>query len=72
MTELLRQPVTELLERMTRREISPVELMEATLERIDATRGTLNTFSSLREPEALIREARDAEKRFAAGQARSL
>ena len=34
MTELLRLPVTELLERMTRREISPVELMETTLDRI--------------------------------------
>src|SRR5690606_12578607 len=47
MSELLRLPLTELTARLARREISPVELMEATLARIDAVDGEINAFVAM-------------------------
>lgn len=43
------------------REVSPVDVMRATLERIDAVNGAVNAVVSLRDREALMGEARLAE-----------
>jgi aspartyl-tRNA(Asn)/glutamyl-tRNA(Gln) amidotransferase subunit A len=72
MSELLRTPVTELAARIAARKLSPVELMQATLARIDATRGSLNAFVALRDRDELIKEARTAEERATRGDARAL
>jgi len=72
MSELLRRPLTEIVGRLARRDLSPVELMEATLERIDATHAKLNAFVQLREREALLADARAAGARIAKGEARPL
>lgn len=49
--------------------LSPVELVTATLERIDALQPTLNCFTTL-TPELALRRARDAERDIAKGQYR--
>ncbi|MCZ6782095.1 MAG: amidase, partial [Proteobacteria bacterium] len=72
MSDLLYRPVVELRDLMDRRELSPVELMEATLARIDATQESLNAFSALRDPDAVLGEAREAEARIGRGEARLL
>ncbi len=72
MTNLLKRPLTEILALLSKRELSPVELMEATLRRIDETRDGLNAFSALRDPESLQDEAREAEARIQRGEARLL
>jgi len=71
-SELLRLPLTRVVDRLGRREISPVELMRATLARIEATRETLNAFVLVRERETLLAEARAAEERLRRGEARPL
>jgi aspartyl-tRNA(Asn)/glutamyl-tRNA(Gln) amidotransferase subunit A len=72
MTDLLHRPLTELTQTLARGEISPVELMEATLSRIDATQEKLNAFVALREREALLADARAAEERIRRGERRPL
>ena len=72
MTDLLKRPLTELNLLAQRREISPVELMEATLARIGARNGELNAFVALREASSLLAEARIAERRIRRGEARLL
>jgi aspartyl-tRNA(Asn)/glutamyl-tRNA(Gln) amidotransferase subunit A len=72
MTDLLREPLTSLVDRMRRRALSPVELLEATLDRIDARNEALNAFVLLREREALLAEARAAADRIARGEGRPL
>ena len=72
MSDLLQRPLTDQIEALTRRELSPVELMEATLARIEATRETLNAFSALRDRDALLADARAAEERISAGSPRPL
>jgi aspartyl-tRNA(Asn)/glutamyl-tRNA(Gln) amidotransferase subunit A len=72
MSELLFRPLTEVVEALANREVSPVELMEETLARIDATRETLNAFVELRDRELLIEEARAAEARIASARLRPL
>ena len=72
MSDLLRLPLTELTARLARRELSPVELMEATLARIEGVDGQLNAFVALRPREALLADARAAEARIARGEARPL
>src|SRR4051794_22794967 len=52
-------------------EVGPVELLEATLERIDASQPTLNAFRLLC-PEAARAEAIEAERSLAAGDRRAL
>ena len=54
------------------RKLSAVELMQETLARIDATHEALGAVVALRDREALLAEARDADVRLAAGTARSL
>src|SRR5262247_739840 len=72
MAEFLKRPVTELVTQLTRKALSPVELMEATLARIEATQPTLRAFSALRDTDGLLRDARAAEARILKGEARPL
>ncbi len=69
---LLRRPLTELVALLARRELSPVDLMEATLARIAAADEPLNALTTLRDADALRAEARAAAERFARGEARPL
>jgi Asp-tRNA(Asn)/Glu-tRNA(Gln) amidotransferase A subunit family amidase len=72
MTEPLHATVTETLRRLGSRELSAVELMEATLARIDATHEKLNAFVALRDREALLADARAADERLARREGRAL
>jgi len=72
MTDLLHRPLCELVQRLARRELSPVELMEATLARIAEANARVNAFVALREREALLEDARAAERRLARGEGRLL
>jgi aspartyl-tRNA(Asn)/glutamyl-tRNA(Gln) amidotransferase subunit A len=72
MSELLHTSLTRITSQLARREISPVELMQETLGRIDATRETLNAFVALRERDKLLADAAAAAERIAAGGARPL
>jgi len=72
MHELLGLTLVELTERLRSRKASPVELMEATLARIEATHADLNAVVALRDREALLRDARAAEAQIMRGDARRL
>jgi len=72
MSELLEMTLIELSDALGERRASPVELMEATLQRIEATSGQLNAVVALRERYALVAEASEAERRLARGEARPL
>jgi len=72
MTDVLRRPLVEVTALLGRREISPVELMQATLDRIDAVNPALNAFVAMRDREALLADARAAEARIGRGEARPL
>lgn len=72
MSDLLRQPLTELCASLARRALSPVELMEETLARIEAADPKLNAFVAMRPREALLADAREAEARIGRGEARAL
>ena len=61
MTDLCAMDALELSLKIARRELSPVELMRATLARIDAVNGDVNAIVSLRDREVLMGEARLAE-----------
>ncbi len=66
MSELCFTPAYELAERIRSRDLSPVELMEACLARIEETNPVLNAFIAMR-PEEALREAREAADRIARG-----
>jgi Asp-tRNA(Asn)/Glu-tRNA(Gln) amidotransferase A subunit family amidase len=68
----LRMSLVELCEAVAARRVSPVELMEATLDRVEATRGRLNAVVAVRGRDELLAEARAAGERVARGQARPL
>jgi aspartyl-tRNA(Asn)/glutamyl-tRNA(Gln) amidotransferase subunit A len=72
MTELHHLTLLELCDALLRRRASPVELMEATLRRADASAGRLNAFAARRDPDALLAEARAAEERILRGEGRPL
>ncbi|MDX2166004.1 MAG: amidase [Deltaproteobacteria bacterium] len=72
MDDLHTLPLIELTERIRARRLSPVELMQAVLERIDATHADLNAVVVRRAPEECLADARAAEARVAAGMARPL
>ena len=72
MSELLQRSVTELLGMMARKDLSPVELMEATFARLDAHNQKLNAVVAQGDREALLAEARAAEARYAGGDTRPL
>ncbi len=72
MSERLHRSLTELLAMMARKDLSPVELMEATFARLDAHNEKLNAVVAHGDREALLAEARAAEARYASGDARPL
>lgn len=72
MKELLRRPLTEIIDHLTRRECSATELMQATLARIEETQPRWNAFCQVGDPEALLAEAGAADVRIASGEARLL
>ena len=61
---------TALSQRIARRELSCVELMRETLERIGRANPSLNAIVSLREPEALLAEAAGRDAELARGERR--
>src|SRR3954454_19519979 len=61
MSELCFTPATELAPAIAARELSPVELVDAVLERIEELQPRLNAFCLLRADEARL-EAREAER----------
>jgi aspartyl-tRNA(Asn)/glutamyl-tRNA(Gln) amidotransferase subunit A len=72
MRDVLRRPLTDVVALLAKRELSPVELMQATLDRIDDVNGKLNAFVAMRDRDALLADARAAEARIARGEGRSL
>jgi aspartyl-tRNA(Asn)/glutamyl-tRNA(Gln) amidotransferase subunit A len=72
MDELLNRPLTELLSLLDRKDLSPLELMQATLDRIDAHDEKLGALVALADREALLSEARAAQQRYARDEARPL
>ena len=61
MDDLMNRDAVELSAMLERRELGSVELMQATLERIAAVNGEINAVVSLRDPDALLAEARAAD-----------
>ena len=72
MPELLSLSLVELTDRIRARAVSPVEVMEAVLARIDETHADLNAVVLRRDPERCLADARAAERRVAAGEGRPL
>lgn len=72
MSDLLHQPLSATLDQLRRREVSAVELMEATLGRIEAANAAVNAFVALRDRDRLLAEAREAQQRISQGTARPL
>src|SRR5438876_1066258 len=70
-SELLFTPLLELRDRVAAREVSPVELVDACLERIDELNPRLNAFTLVTSDEARA-AARDSEARVLRGEARPL
>ncbi|MCM2561104.1 amidase [Lutimaribacter sp. EGI FJ00015] len=65
--ELTDRPALELSAMLERREISAVELMQATLDRIGVVNGTVNAVISLGDSDALLQAARAADDSPRAG-----
>ena len=72
MNELLGMTLMELTQALRDGKASPLELMRATLARVDATHADLNAVVARRDAEELLRDARTAEARIARGEARPL
>ena len=70
--ELLRPSLLEIGAALAERRVSPVELMQETLDRIAATQETLNAVVATRPEDELLADARAAEARIARGEARPL
>jgi aspartyl-tRNA(Asn)/glutamyl-tRNA(Gln) amidotransferase subunit A len=66
MQSLFRMPATELANLIRSRDLSPVDLIEATLRRIEAVNPSVNAFVALRADDALA-EARALAENIAAG-----
>ena len=72
MDEMLTLSLTELTGRLRARKVSPDELMESVLDRVDETHGDLNAFVAMRDRESLLADARRCEERIQRGDARPL
>nr|WP_275585259.1 amidase [Pseudooceanicola aestuarii] len=59
--ELIRRDALELSQMLDRGEVSTTEVMQAALDRIAAVNGQINAITCLRDPDALLAEARAAE-----------
>jgi aspartyl-tRNA(Asn)/glutamyl-tRNA(Gln) amidotransferase subunit A len=64
---LTHMPLTELVERIRRRDVSPVEVLQGCLDRIERHNGALNAIVALHADRALD-AARDAEQRLMRGE----
>ena len=64
--------LVDLAAQLHAKKLSPVELMNAVLARIDATNPTLNAVVAMHPRERLLAEARAAEARLARGEGRPL
>lgn len=69
MDGVLRLSLVELVSRIHQRKISPVELMHATIDRVEATHDDLNAVVTIRDREDLIADARLSEDRVMNGDA---
>src|SRR5437763_16863594 len=69
---LLRLSLAEAADRIRRRALSPVALIEAVLAQIDALNPALNAFTTLVPREQVLASARAAEREIAAGAYRGL
>jgi aspartyl-tRNA(Asn)/glutamyl-tRNA(Gln) amidotransferase subunit A len=72
MAELLDLTLIELTEQLRSKRVSPVELMQATLARIDAANPKLNAVVAMYQRDQLHAAAKDAEARLMRGAARPL
>ena len=63
MTDLLHTPLTEIVDLLGSRKLSPVELMQTTLARIEETQPKLNAFTAMRDAEAVLADAKAAGDR---------
>ena len=72
MKEILTCSLMELIKKIKSRELSPVELMTATLSRIDETHDDLNAVVSMVDRDVLLQQAGEAEKRVMNNQARPI
>ena len=72
MTRLLEQPVSTLLAKLRAKELGALELMQATLDRIDETHDAVNAFVARRDPEEALADAAASDARIAAGEMRPL
>jgi len=70
--ELRPLTLVDLVKSLRERRVSPVELMDHVLARIEATRSTLNSVVALRPPEALRADAEAASERILRNDARPL
>jgi amidase len=61
MDDLMNRDALELSSMLEARQISAAELMQATLDQIDAVNPGINAVVSLRDPDALLAEAREAD-----------
>lgn len=61
MDDLMNRAAVELSTMLEARQISAVELMQATLDRISAVNGDINAVVSLRDPDTLLAEAQAAD-----------
>ena len=66
-SDLLTKSALELLALIRKREVSPVELAQASLDHIEATQPTINAFVTL-APELALDAAREAERELVSGQ----
>lgn len=72
MDDFLRKPLTALTALVASGELSAVELMKATLRRIEQTQDTLNAFCQVGDPDVLLAEAANADARLARREGRLL
>jgi len=72
MSELLELTLVELCQLLRERRASPVELMQASLDRIQSTHAALNAVVARRPDDVLLAEARAAEARLQQGEGRPL
>jgi aspartyl-tRNA(Asn)/glutamyl-tRNA(Gln) amidotransferase subunit A len=72
MEDLLKRTLVELVDALRARKVSALELMDATLARIDAANPKLNAIVAMYAREKLVAQAREADARLARGEGRPL
>lgn len=69
---MLKLSLVDLTEAIKKRTVSPPEIVEAVISRIEETNHDLNAVVSMREREVLLADAAESEKRIMKGEARPL